>query len=58
MSLKKTLDDWANDLAKLKGARGDASEKEATREILRRHAQKYGVMGAGAGEALYQGSGD
>lgn len=39
----------------LKGLRGDAQEKNAVREVLRKHAQKYGAMGAGAGEAVFQG---
>ena len=42
----------------LKGLHGDPAEKEAVREILRRHSQKYGAMGAGAAEALYQGASD
>ena len=45
----------------LKGARGDPSEKAAVREVLRKHAQKYGAMGAGMAESGYQqvdGSGE
>ena len=37
---------------------GNAEEQVAVREILRKHLQKGGAMGAGAGESLYQGAGD
>lgn len=40
----------------LKGMRGSPAEKAEVREILRKHAQKYGAMGAGASEAAYQSS--
>lgn len=37
---------------------GNPEEQAAVREILRKHLQKGGAMGAGAGEAVYQGSGE
>lgn len=38
----------------LRGLEGTAAQKTAVREILSKHAQRYGAMGAGAGEALEQ----
>lgn len=38
--------------------KGTPEEREAVRNILRAHLQKGSAMGAGAGEAVYQGSGD
>ena len=38
--------------------KGTPEEREAVRNILRAHLQKGAAMGAGAGEALYQGSGE
>jgi len=37
---------------------GNAEEQAAVREILRKHLQKGAAMGAGAGEAVEQGSGE
>lgn len=42
----------------LRGLRGTPIEKEAVRDILSKHAQKYGAVGAGTAEAVYQGSGE
>lgn len=38
--------------------KGTPEEREAVRNILRAHLQKGAAMGAGAGEAVYQGSGE
>ncbi len=38
--------------------KGTPEEREAVRNILRAHLQKGAAMGAGAGEAAYQGSGE
>ena len=38
--------------------KGSPEEQEAVRNILRAHLQKGSAMGAGAGEAAYQGSGE
>lgn len=38
--------------------KGTAEEQAAVREILRKHLQKGAAMGAGGGEAVYQGSGE
>ena len=38
--------------------KGTPEEQEAVRNILRAHLQKGAAMGAGAGEAVYQGSGN
>jgi hypothetical protein len=38
--------------------KGTPEEQEAMRNILRAHLQKGAAMGAGAGEAAYQGSGE
>ena len=38
--------------------KGSPEEQEAVRNILRAHLQKGAAMGAGAGEAAYQGSGE
>ena len=38
--------------------KGTPEEQEAVRQILRAHLQKGAAMGAGAGEAVYQGSGE
>lgn len=42
----------------LKGLQGSADEKQAVRNILSKHVQRYGAMGAGAGEGVYQTSGE
>lgn len=55
----KMVTDWsANNPALfnylLRGLGGTPEEKQAVRNILTKHAQRYAAMGAGVGEALYQ----